>query len=182
MKHLFTLYIFCFVHLTCIGQNIITTIAGNGTAGYSGDGGSATSAQLNNASGVCKDISGNIYIADWGNHRVRKVDPAGIITTIAGNGAPGYSGDAGPATNASLYYPNAVSTDGNENVYIADEYNNVIRKVTTSGIIYTVVGNGTPGFSGDGGQASAAQLFIVTGVAVDTAGNIYIREIRVYVR
>ena len=157
---------------------IITTIAGNGIAGYSGDGGLATNAELNNPYGVAVDSNGNIYIADTNNNRIRKVNSTtGIITTIAGNGTAGYSGDGGLATNAELYYPYGVAVDSNGNIYIADTYNNRIRKVnSTTGIITTIAGNGTAGYSGDGGPATNAQLNYPYGVAVDSSGNIYIAD------
>ena len=104
---------------------IITTVAGNGTAGYSGDGGLATSAELNEPAGVAVDGAGNLYIADYENQRIRRVSPDGIINTIAGNGTPGYSGDGGPATSASLTWPSALAVDGAGNIYVVG--NNAIR-------------------------------------------------------
>lgn len=155
----------------------INTIAGTGTAGFSGDGGPATAAQLNVPIGVVKDAAGNIYIADMGNNRIRKISPSGIITTIAGNGAFAYSGDDGPATSASLKSPYAVAVDTAGNVYIADTFNHRIRKVDTSGVITTVAGNGTGGvFSGDGGPATSATIWAPYGLTVDSAGNIYIAD------
>ncbi|MFH1352591.1 MAG: LamG-like jellyroll fold domain-containing protein [bacterium] len=154
----------------------ITTIAGNGSAGYSGDGGTATSAQLYFPFGVAVDSSGNVYIADYGNNRIRKINTSGIITTIAGNGSGGYSGDDGSATSAQLYYPAGVAVDGSGNIYIADYYNHRIRKVDLSGYITTIAGNGSAGYSGDGGTATSAQLYYPAGVAVDGAGNIYIAD------
>src|SRR5207237_4104144 len=116
----------------------ITTVAGNGTAGYSGDGGPATSAQLNAPFGVAVDGGGNIYISEWSNHRVRKVSASGVITTIAGVGIGGFGGDGGPATDAALNSPEGVAVDSAGNVYIADSFNNRIRKIDTSGRITTV--------------------------------------------
>jgi len=156
-------------------SGIISTVAGNGTAGYSGDGGAATAAQLNNPYGVTVDNSGNIYIADTSNRRIRKVNTSGIISTVAGNGTAGYSGDGGAATAASLT-PYGVALDSTGNIYIADGSYHRIRKVNTSGIISTVAGNGTAGYSGDGGAATAAQLNNPTGIAVDSTGNIYITD------
>ncbi len=157
---------------------IITTVAGNGTAGYSGDGGPATSAEFNfnTNGGLAVDTSGNIYIADWNNHRVRKVtESTGIITTVAGNGTAGYSGDGGPATLAEIYAPSGVAVDSLGNIYISDWTNSRIWKVTAAtGIITTVTGNGTTGFSGDGGPAILAKINWPGGVAVDSSGNIYI--------
>ncbi len=157
---------------------IITTVAGNGTSGYSGDGGQATSAMLSGPEGLALDSAGNIYIADTGNNRIRKVTAStGIITTVAGNGASGYSGDGGQATSASLYYPYSVAFDAAGNLYIADEQNHRIRKVTAStGVITTVAGNGTAGYSGDGGQATSAELNFRWGLALDSAGNLYIAD------
>ena len=152
----------------------ITTVAGNGTAGFSGDGGQATNAQINKPNGVNLDASGNIYIADQDNFRIRKVASDGTITTVGGNGEPGYSGDGGSATAAQLVFPEDAALDGSGNLYIADNFNHRIRKVSPGGIITTIAGNGTPGFSGDGGPAASAQLFHPQGVAVDAAGNIYI--------
>ena len=157
-------------------SGIITTVAGNGTAGYSGDGGPATNARLCWPSDVAVDASGNLYIADWYNHRIRKVDTSGIITTVAGNGTASYSGDGGPATNASLRYPHGVAVDVNGNLYIADYDNHRIRTVDPLGIITTVAGNGTEGYSGDGGPATNARLQYPSGVTVDTSGNLYIAD------
>ena len=157
---------------------IITTVAGNGTPGYSGNGGPATSAQFNQPGGVAVDGSGNLYIADYRNSAIRKVAAAtGRITTIAGNGAPGYSGDGGLATSARLAYPRGVAVDGSGNLYIADADNNMVRAVAAvTGIITTVAGSGTMGYSDDGGPAVDAQLVLPLGVAVDGSGNLYIAE------
>ena len=157
---------------------IITTIAGTGTAGYSGDNGAATSAQLSGPFGVAVDASGNVYFADTFTHRIRKVTAStGIITTIAGTGIYGYSGDNGAATSAQLIRPYGVAVDASGNVYIADTNNNCIRKVTVStGIITTIAGTGTAGYSGDNGAATSAQLRYTFGVAVDASGNVYIAD------
>ncbi|MGD0500985.1 MAG: putative Ig domain-containing protein, partial [Bryobacteraceae bacterium] len=157
-------------------SGIITTVAGSGPCGSSGDGGPATSATLGSPQGVAVDGSGNLYIADTNNNRIRKVSVGGIITTVAGNGSYGYSGDGGPAISAKLYYPTGVAVDGSGNIYIADLENSAIRKVSPSGLITTVAGNGSFGYSGDGGPATSAQLWGVQGVAVDGSGNIYIAE------
>jgi sugar lactone lactonase YvrE len=159
-----------------ISTGIITTIAGTGTSSYSGDNGPATSATLNNPSGVALDSAGNIYIADLGNSRIRKVTVStGIISTIAGTGTVSYSGDNGQATSATLNYPFGVGLDTASNVYIADTSNHRIRKVTIStGIITTFAGTGTASYSGDNGPATSATLNYPSGVAVDSAGNIYI--------
>jgi sugar lactone lactonase YvrE len=154
----------------------ITTFAGNGTQGFSGDGGPATSAGLSYPGGVAVDAAGNLYIADTSNHRVRKVSTSGTITTVAGNGTFGFSGDDGPATNATLSYPTEVAVDAVGNLYIADTGNLRVRKVSASGTITTVAGNGIYGFSGDGGPATNASLVIPRGVAVDAVGNLYIAD------
>ena len=154
----------------------IYTVAGTAVAGYSGDGGPALTAELNSPYGVSLDASGNIYIADTGNSVIRKVDSSGKIMTIAGNGAQGYSGDGVPATSAALYKPYRVVADRTGNVYIADFYNNRIRKVDTSGTITTVAGTGTQGYNGDDVPAITAQLNLPAAVAVDTAGNIFIAD------
>jgi trimeric autotransporter adhesin len=160
------------------GSGIITTVAGNGSLGFSGDGGAATAAGLSYPIGVALDSAGNLYIADFSNHRIRKVAAgSGIITTVAGNGSPGFSGDGGAATAAALYWPGDVALDSAGNLYIAEEGNNRIRRVATgSGIITTVAGNGSQGFSGDGGAATAAALSHVHGVALDPAGNLYVAD------
>ena len=157
-------------------NGIITTAAGNGTRGSSGDGGPATSAQLGNWSGgVAVDGGGNLFIADPGNNRIRKVSPSGIITTVAGNGTQGFSGDDGPAATATLWGPTGVAVDSASNLFIADAGNDRIRKVAPSGIITTVAGGGTlSGPAADGGPATSAQLTRPGGVAVDAAGNLFI--------
>jgi sugar lactone lactonase YvrE len=157
---------------------VISTVAGHGGYGYSGDGGPATSGELSYPSGVAVDSSGNLYIADSYNSRIRLVSLAtGIITTVAGNGAPSYSGDGGPATGAEINYPNGIAVDSSGNLYIADSFNNLIRKVTVAtGIISTVAGDGTFGYSGDGGPATGAELNYPSDVAVDSSGNLYIAD------
>ncbi len=155
----------------------LSTIAGVGTTGFSGDGGPSTAAQLYYPYGVAMDPAGNLYIADWRNNRIRKVTVAGVISTLAGSGAQGFGGDGGPATTAQLNYPTSVVGDAAGNLYIADTGNYRIRKVTPAGIISTIAGNGTSGFSGDGGPATSAQLgSLPGGVAVDAAGNLYIAD------
>jgi sugar lactone lactonase YvrE len=149
-------------------------VAGNGYAGYSGDGGPALSASLNNPIGVAVDGGGNLYIADVYNQVIRKVSN-GVITTFAGNGSYGYSGDNGPAVGAKLWGPQGVAVDGSGIVYIADTQNNVIRKVA-GGIISTIVGTGTRNYTGDNGPALSATLASPGGVAVDAAGNIYVAD------
>ncbi len=155
---------------------IITTFAGTGTAAYSGDGGQATAAELNEPSGLLFDATGNLYIGDQYNQRIRKISTSGIITTIAGGGTSGL-GDGGQATDASLNYPSGIVLDAAGNLYIADNNNNRIRKVNSLGIITTIAGNGTNGYSGDGGQATNAELNIPTRVALDNSGNLYISDL-----
>jgi uncharacterized protein (TIGR03437 family) len=157
-------------------SGIISTVAGNGVAGYSGDGGPATSASLNFPVGLALDSAGNIYIADANNSRVRKVTPGGIISTIAGNGQEGFSGDGGAAVSASLNLPSDVLVDGGGNLYIADAGNNRIRKVTSSGQISTIAGTANNGFAGDGGPAAQATLNYPWGLAMDASGGLYLSE------
>jgi sugar lactone lactonase YvrE len=157
-------------------SGIISTIAGNGTAGFAGDNGQATAAELSIPFDVVKDASGNIYIADYSNNRIRKINTAGIITTIAGNGTGSYSGDGGQATAAEIADPPGIVLDPAGNLYIADYLNNRIRKVATSGIITTIAGNGTAGYSGDGGQATAAEINNPVKLAMDNGGSIYLTE------
>jgi uncharacterized protein (TIGR03437 family) len=159
----------------------ITTLAGNGSKGYGGDGGPATDATLYNAARVALDPSGNVYIADQSNHRIRKVTPAGIISTFAGNGAGtpangAFSGDGGPAVDASLNNPTAIAVDGMGVVYFADQFNQRIRKVALDGTITTIAGDGNAGFGGDGGPATAASLNYPGGMTIDASGNLYVND------
>jgi len=174
---------------------IISTYAGTGygaglatcTACYSGDGGMAAAANLNNPWGLALDALGNLYIADQWNNCIRKVNTSGIITTVAGNGFGAgmntvgcttcYSGDGGPATSAELSSPQSIAFDAAGNMFIADGYNHRIRMVNTNGIINTVVGSGTNGCTGDGGPAIIANLGFPNGIAFDVAGNMYIDDI-----
>lgn len=164
---------------------IITTVAGTGVAGYSGDTGAATSAMLDQPLGITVDAGGNLYIADTSNQRIRRVDAGtGIITTVAGNGDPSgngdgkgtFSGDGGPATSAGLSLPYAVAFDGTGNMYIPDSANNRVRMVNTAGVISTFAGSAVAGYAGDGGPANAAELNTPSGVALDPAGNVYIAD------
>jgi sugar lactone lactonase YvrE len=157
----------------------IITVAGTGSAGFSGDGGPATSAHLQNPEGVAVDSAGTLYVADYGNHRIRQVTRDGVITTMAGTGRPGYGGDGGPATAAHLNRPCGVAVDDAGTLYITDDYNDRVRRVTPDGVISTVAGTGSSGYSGDGGDggpAIAAPLNHPVGVAVDGAGTLYITE------
>jgi hypothetical protein len=156
---------------------IITAYAGTGTSGYSGDGAAATAARLNAPQGIDLASNGDIYIADTGNNVIRKVTAAtGIITTYAGTGTAGSTGDGGAATSARLNGPRAVRLNPAEDLYIADTANNKVRLVTAAGIITTVVGTGTAGSAGDGGSPTAAQLDAPGGVAVSTTGAYYISD------
>ena len=162
----------------------IRTVAGTSTPGFTGDSGAATSAELNSPQGITVDPAGNLYIADTGNNAVREVNAStGVITTIAGSptGVSGFSGDGGLATAAELDAPYSVALDSSGNLFIPDSGNNRIRKVDTTGHISTFAGNGTPAYLGDGGLATAAELYSPLGVACDPAGNVYIADARNYV-
>jgi sugar lactone lactonase YvrE len=152
----------------------ISTFAGTGNCGFSGDGGPAKSARISRSYGIVFDRSGNLLITDGA--RIRKITPGGIISTVAGNGTYGYSGDGGSATQASLNYPEGVFGDAAGNIYIADSFNYVIRKINPQGVIYTVAGNHTAGFSGDGGPAIKASLNYPYSVVADGMGNFYIAD------
>src|ERR1017187_2428987 len=158
-------------------NGIITTVAGNGISGYSGDGGAATNANLSSPASAAVDSFGNLFIADQHNNRIREVDTNGIITTVAGNGIGGLYGDGDATTDAHLNNPDSVAVDCFGNLYIADSSNNRIRKVDTNGIITTVAGNYTQGYSGDGGQATYASLNGSSGVALDPSGNLFIADV-----
>lgn len=160
-----------------VNYGTISTVAGNNKAGYAGDGGAATSAQLNQPSCVVVDGSGSLYIGDLKVAAVRKVTSAGTISTVVGTGVAGYTGDGGQAAAAQISYVGGCALDGAGNLYLADTGNNVIRRVAASnGVITTVAGTGTAGFSGDGGTAATATLNQPWGVAVDGGGNLYIGD------
>ncbi|MBI3696509.1 MAG: hypothetical protein HY238_16920 [Acidobacteria bacterium] len=157
-------------------DGIIRLFAGQSGNGPSGDGGPALAARFNLPTGVAVDATGNLYISEWVGSRVRKIDTKGIITTVAGNGISGFSGDGGRATAASITAAMGVAVDAAGNLYIADRFNTRIRRVSPDGIISTFAGSGAggpPGASGDGGLATAASIGDVRGVTVDAAGNIY---------
>lgn len=162
----------------------ITTVAGNGTVGGGGDGGLAVNAQFSTPTGVAESLTGSLYIADSGNNRVRVVVNVtsidhDTISAFAGTGARGFSGDGGPAVSAKLSGPTGVAVDSHGDVFIADTLNNRVREVTTNGVIQTVAGTGSCGLylvDGNGGKATSASLCAPTGVAVDSAGNLYISD------
>jgi len=158
-------------------QYTISTFAGNGTSGFSGDSGAASAAQLSFPTSIALDSSGNLYIADTLNHRIRMVSSGGTITTIAGTGTSGFAGDGKAASSAQLASPSGVAVDKSGNIYIADSLNNVVREIT-SGNINTIAGSNSagPGYSGDTAAATSAQLNDPVAVAVDSSGNIFIAD------
>jgi sugar lactone lactonase YvrE len=155
---------------------VINLTAGTNIPGFAGDNGPATSASLSDCEAIAADSSGNLYVADSGNERIRKIDAAGVISTFAGNGRNAFSGDGQQASKAGLSLPQGVAVDIHGNVYIADTGNNRVRKVNSSGIISTIAGNGKPGYSGDHGPATAAELNGPTRVAIDSAGDVYVSD------
>jgi len=157
-----------------VSNGVISTVAGNGMRGFSGDNGLATAAMLSAPAGIALDASGNLYISDQRNSRIREVS-GGVIATLAGDGAPGVSGDNGPATDAQLNTPYGVAIDNAGSLYIADWVANNVRKVS-NGVITTAAGNGTPGFSGDDGPATLAQLDAPYLLATDISGNLFIAD------
>jgi len=161
------------VRLVSAKSKKITTIVGTGVSGFKGDGGPATKAEITDSSGGYIDASGNLLIADSGNQRVRIVNKKGVINTLAGGGT---GGDKGKATKALLSYPTAVAFDQSGNMFIGESGTPVVREVSTSGTITTVAGSGSEGFSGDGGPATKADFFLISGVAVDHAGNLFIAD------
>lgn len=154
----------------------ITTIAGTVQSGYLGDGGPATSAQLSWPKDIAFDKSGNLYIADSANNVIRKVDANGVITTIAGTGIAGFSGDGQSAINAQFSVPSGIGIDKDGNVYVSDTNNYRVRRIDPTGVVTTIAGTGVAGFSGDGGPAISAQLSYPTGIKIDAAGNVYVAD------
>jgi streptogramin lyase len=166
-------------HASAASSLAIDNFAGNGSKGYSGDGGPATDAQLNFPTGISRGPDGALYICDTGNHRVRKVTRDGIITTIAGTGVGGWSGDGGPATAAKLNEPYEVRFDSHGNIFWVERLNHAVRKLDPkTGIISTIAGTGAAGFSGDGGPAIGAQLNEPHSIGFDKADNLYICDVR----
>ena len=155
---------------------MIETLAGTGRDGYGGDGGPAPGAEFSFPRSVGVDGAGNIYVADTRNHRIRKIDTTGVISTVAGTGEDGNDGDGGPASEAQLCFPTGVAADSAGNLYIADNWNHRVRKVDSEGVISAFAGSGVPGFGGDGGPAFGAQFSGPIAVAVDAAGNLYIAD------
>jgi uncharacterized protein (TIGR03437 family) len=155
---------------------LVATTAGNGSRGNAGDGGPARLAQLNQPSACALDSAGNLFIADTLNHRIRKVDSAGTISTVAGTGAAGFSGDEGPATAAGISAPLGVVVDDNGDIFIADTGNNRIRQVTADGLIHTIAGQNAAGFAGDGGPAASAEIDAPGGLYLDGAGDLYFAD------
>jgi sugar lactone lactonase YvrE len=155
---------------------MVGTFAGNGIAGFSGDGGQATAAKIDLPTGIVVDSASNVIFSDTGNNRIRKVNPAGIIGTIAGTGTAGFSGDGGPAILAEINQPHGLALDAAGNLYFSDLNNQRIRKIDAAGNISTVAGNGTAGFAGDGGPATSASINNANGVYADSSGNLYIAD------
>jgi uncharacterized protein YjiK len=166
------------IRMVTASTGIITTVVGNGTQGFTGDGGAATSAELWNPIGVVFDAGGDLYISDSSNNRIRMVAAGtGMISTFAGNGTAGYSADGVAATSSELNSPYGIALDAGGNLYIADAANNRVRKVSAAtGIITTVAGDGTQGFAGDGSAATSSEMYAPTAVAVDATGNLYIND------
>ena len=162
-------------------KGVITTFAGAGATGvdqgaFAGDGGPASKARLSEPVGLVFDGKGNLYVADRDNHAIRKISPDGVISTVAGDGSPGFSGDGGPATKAKLDQPEAFAFDAQGNIYFSDSANNRVRRIDTHGVITTVAGTGESGFAGDGGPATKARIADPYGVAVDKTGNLYVSD------
>ena len=160
-----------------VEERYIYTFAGTGVAGGDvGDGGPATEAQLRWPFGMALDESGNFYVADSINHRIRRIDADGVITTVAGTGESGFGGDGGPATQAQLTAPRNLALDGSDNLYVTDTSNHRIRRIDADGVITTIAGTGERGFGGDGGPATEAQLSVPIGLALDGSRNLYVAD------
>lgn len=165
------------VRMVTASTGNISTIAGNGAAGFAGDGAAGNQANITDVHGIAADGNGNVYISDTSNNRIRKIDSTGIITTYAGNGTRAYAGDGGTALAASLWYPGGLAIDGSGNLYVADYGSSTVRKITSGGTISTVAGTGSWGFSGDGGAGPKAALAFPTALTLDAAGNLYIGDV-----
>lgn len=174
-KIIITIALLCCRALAMAQAPLITTVAGS-VSGYSGDGGIATAAKLAYPAAVAVGDSSKLYIADKQNNCIRRISPTGIITTIAGVPTGGYGGDGGPATNARMNAPTGVAVDAAKNIYIADQGNNCIRRVSAAGVITTIAGTGAAGYSGDGGAATAAMLSTPVALAVDGGGNVFVAD------
>lgn len=157
-------------------DGVITTVAGTGEAGFSGDGGPAAEASISVPSAIAIDAEGNLYIADFKNHRIRKVSTDGVISSIAGTGVSGYNGDGKPALECRIGEPCGVAVDADGYVYIGDQVNNRVRVVTPSGIMHTVAGTGVRGYDGDGGAAETAKMSNPDIIAVDRKGDVYVPD------
>jgi hypothetical protein len=156
-----------FRYRTVTSDGVIHPFAGSGVFGFSGDGGPALEARFGTVDGIASDRAGNVYIVDEANQRIRRVNPDGTVTTVAGSGKRGYTGDGGPALAATLQDPVMIAVDeGDGSLYFADHHNHVVRRVSTDGIISTVAGTGVQGFSGDCGPATEAQLDQPWGIAI----------------
>lgn len=166
------------VRMVTLSTGFISTTAGTSVPGFAGDNDVATMAQIGaDIHGIAVDSSGNVFIADTNNNRIRKIDTKGNITTFAGNGTPGYAGDAAAAASAKLWFPAGLAFDGSGNLYVADYGNSTVRKITSAGMISTVAGTGTWGNTGDGGPGNKATLAAPTSLAIDGAGNIYVGDV-----
>jgi uncharacterized protein (TIGR03437 family) len=165
------------VRMVTVSTGNIATIAGNGMAGFAGDNGPATDANIKDVHGIAVDSAGNVYISDTSNNRIRKIDTKGVITTFAGNGSQGFAGDGAAASKATMWFPAGLAIDGSGNLFVADYGNSTVRKITSGGNISTVAGTGAWGLSGDGGAANKSPLAAPMSIAVDGAGNLYIGDI-----